>query len=249
MQRIPGAELSSRVALQNCWSLCLWHLTGRWKDRSPSCTQGFGCSQSISGHITPSPKLTFPLWSNQVTLRVVLDDFAPYWPKTYFTDNAKQWMSSSHCLYTDQLSYSHNIWLHCMLLPLLYLKKNNEVNCIHCPAGKTASRSRCTEIFPFMVAVFSFSNDLLVNVGFKLSTLKNIKRAHPNSLAHFFLKINNYYSFKKELNSFSTQVLHFRAYTVFIPWHTLGNLSSDISPWGLAEYILHSFLSSFFYSS
>lgn len=123
MQRIPGAELSSRVALQNCWSLCLWHLTGRWKDRSPLCTQGFGCSQSISGHITPSPKLTFPLWSNQVTLRVVLDDFAPYWPKTYFTDNAKQWMSSSHCLYTAQLSYSHNIWLHCMLLPLLYLKK------------------------------------------------------------------------------------------------------------------------------
>lgn len=136
-----------------------------------------------------------------------------------------------------------------MLLPLLYLKKKIKSIAYMCPAGKTVSRPRCAERFPFVVAVFSFSNDLLVNVGFKLSTLKNIKRAHLNSLAHFFLKINNYHSYKKERNSFSTQVLHSRAYTVFTPWHTLGNLSTDISPWGLAEYFLHSFLSSFFYSS
>lgn len=134
-----------------------------------------------------------------------------------------------------------------MLLPLLYLKKMKLIAYM-CPAGKTVSRPRCcTERFPFVVAVFSLSNDLLVSVGFKLSTLKNIKRGCLNSLAHFFLKINNYYSFKKELNSFSTQVFHFRAYAILTPWHTLGNLSTDISPWGLAEYILHSFLFSFFY--
>lgn len=98
-----------------------------------------------------------------------------------------------------------------------------------------------------MVAVFSFSHDLLVSVSFKLSILKNIKRGCLNFLAHFLLKINNYYSFKKEVNSFSAQVLHFRVYAVLTPWHTLGNLSSDISPWGLDENILHSFLSSFFY--
>lgn len=105
----------------------------------------------------------------------------------------------------------------CCYLCFIWKKKMKSI-AYTCPAGKTVSRSRCcTERFPFVVAVFSFSNDLLVNVGFKLSTLKNIKRAHLNSLSHFVLKINNYYSFKKELNSVSTQVLHFRAYTVLTP--------------------------------